>query len=177
VSKPDRARIGDAGEYMAAAELTLRGWTVDMARRGARGVDLYAQHPSDGRVCAVQVKTRTGKDFTFDAGFLELVDPDADTWVILATFQPPEPWRFTILPRNHAGAAVIAFNAYYDSQGKVWGRKLLGPQEFVGYDDAWELMDASARRAPWRMPAWVEDELRARGHKEVLAAVKRRVGR
>jgi hypothetical protein len=55
----------------------------------------------------VQVKTRSGKDYTFDSGFLALHHADANSWAVLTAYQPSAPWTFTVLPRNHAAAAVI----------------------------------------------------------------------
>ena len=68
------AQKGEAGEYATAAEFAVRGWMVQMARRGARGIDLFAHSPIGERTCGVQVKTRASGDFQFSANLLELAE-------------------------------------------------------------------------------------------------------
>jgi len=145
---------------------------VDMPRRGARQIDLYAHHREGNRTCGVQVKTRTKGDFQFDDNFLELAEPTADAWAILVTLSPPgERSQFFVLPHNHIAAALIAYKGYTDANGKGWPRKMLGPQEFTGYTEAWPLMERPAQEARWRMLDWVGEALSEHKRYDVFEAI------
>ncbi len=172
MSRANTQQTGDAGEYAAAAELATRGWMVDMPRRGARHIDLYAHRREGNRTCGVQVKTRTKGDFQFDNDFLELAEPTADAWVILVTLSPPgERSQFFVLPHNHVAAALIAYKGYRDANGQGWPRKMLGPHEFTGYTEAWALMERPAQEAPWRMLDWVAEALTEHKRYDVVEAI------
>lgn len=163
---------GDAGEYAAAAELANLGWMVDMPRRGARGIDLYAHRHEGNRTCGVQVKARTKGDFQFDNNFLELAERSADAWVILVTLSPPgERSQFFVLPHNHVAAALIAYKGYTDANGKGWPRKVFGAHEFAGYTEAWALMEQPAQEAPWKMLDWVAEALTEHERYDVFDAI------
>jgi hypothetical protein len=163
---------GDAGEYAAAAELAIRGWMVDMPRRGARGIDLYGRSPEGHRTCGIQVKAQTRGDFAFGPDLLELAEPTADEWVILVTLtQPGERCQFYVVPRNHVTAGLLAYKGYCDAAGKAWPRMFFGPAEFAGYLEAWHLMDRPAREGPWAMPEWVATALGEHGRDDVFSAI------
>jgi hypothetical protein len=172
VDRESTQQKGDAGEYAAAAELANRGWMVDMPRRGARNIDLYAHRREGNRTCGVQVKARTRGDFQFDNNFLELAEPTADAWVILVTLSPPGGRsQFFVLPHNHVAAALIAYKGYRDANGKGWPRKMLGPHEFTGYTEAWALMEHPAQKAPWQMLDWVAEALAEHKRYDVFDAI------
>jgi hypothetical protein len=163
---------GDAGEYAAAAELAVRGWTVDMPRRGAKGIDLYARSPIGGRTCGVQVKTRSRGDFAFKPNLLELVDAIADEWVILVTLKDPGTrCDFHVVPRNHVTAALLAYKGYLDLEGKSWPRMMFGEAEFAGYREAWNLMERPAPDAAWGMPNWIAVALGEHNRDDVFDAL------
>lgn len=48
---------GAAGEFLVAAELARRGWVPSITPRGVERTDILAQHASNDRLIAVQVKT------------------------------------------------------------------------------------------------------------------------
>lgn len=150
------SQAGEAGEYAAAAELAVRGWTVDLPRRGAAGIDLYARSPAGGRTCGIQVKAqrRVGD---FDVGGLASpVDRTADEWAILVTLKPAGTRSsFYVLPRNHPYAAITAVTESFHQQGKQIKRMMLGSGLWDGYLEKWELMTHPAVEAECLLPDWV----------------------
>ncbi len=141
-----------------AAELALRGWTVDLPRRGQRGIDLYAYDVAQKRTCGIQVKTRglSSKDFRFDPGLLEPAARTADEWVVLVALAPPfSRSEFYVVPRSHVTAAMLTYAQGRSDKGAGWTARYLGPQEFTKYHERWDLMDRSAIEADWLMPSWV----------------------
>ncbi len=155
-----------------AAELAIRGWMVDLPRRGAPSIDLYAHRFQDSRTCGVQVKARSRGDFTLSDDLLTFADPAADSWVVLVTLgDAGSRSHFSVVPRNHVTLAMRAFQGHMDNEGKPWTRKMLGPQEFASYDEAWDLMERPANEAPYGLPGWVVDLLRAHDQTDALAIV------
>lgn len=165
-------QAGEAGEYAAAAELALRGWTVDLPRRGAAGIDLYARSPSDGRTCGIQVKAqRRGGDFDV-GGLASPVGRTADEWAILVTLAPPGTRSsFYVMPRNHPYAAIAAVEESFQQQGKRLGRKMLGSGLWDGYAERWELMSQPAVEAECLLPDWVSWTLAEASRDDVFALI------
>jgi hypothetical protein len=152
--KLTNAQKGDAGEYAAAAELAARGWMVDLPRRGAKDIDLDAHSAAGARTAGIQVKTRASGDFALGENLMALADADAASWVVLVTLAPAgERSHFFVVPGNHVTAGMLAYAGGRPDGGAGWTRKYFGQAEFAGYDEAWDLMDTPAWRAPWRMPA------------------------
>ncbi len=52
-------QIGVAGEYLAAGELSLRGWVSSITLRNSRGIDIIASNPEGTKSISIQVKTNS----------------------------------------------------------------------------------------------------------------------
>ena len=57
--KIEPIQIGVAGEYLAAGELSLRGWVSSITLRNSRGIDIIASNPEGTKSVSVQVKTNS----------------------------------------------------------------------------------------------------------------------
>jgi len=51
--------VGVAGEYLAAGELTLRGYIASITLKNSRGIDIIASSPDGEKAVSVQVKTNS----------------------------------------------------------------------------------------------------------------------
>ena len=52
-------QLGVAGEYLAAGELSLKGWVSSITLRNSRGIDIIASNPEGTKSVSVQVKTNS----------------------------------------------------------------------------------------------------------------------
>ena len=59
--KLESTQVGIAGEYLVAAELTLRGYVAAITLRNTRGMDIIASTNDGSRSVSIQVKTSSGK--------------------------------------------------------------------------------------------------------------------
>ena len=57
--KIEATQIGVAGEYLAAGELSLRGFISSITLRNSRGIDIIASSADGQRSVSVQVKTNS----------------------------------------------------------------------------------------------------------------------
>jgi hypothetical protein len=57
--KIEPIQIGVAGEYLAAGELSLRGWVSSITLRNSRGIDIIASNPEGTKSISIQVKTNS----------------------------------------------------------------------------------------------------------------------
>ena len=161
------AITGATGLYYAAAALSERGWLVTPTLGNAPRTDLLVQHPDQHRAVAIQVKTKTGKDFQLGG-----VDPSpvgADEWCLLiALREVGERPTIYVVPRNHASAvAHLAYEATRLSRIREGhtvpphDRRFAGEQEFLGYKEAWHLLDGEADAVPTSLlPDWIWDWLK-----------------
>ena len=53
--------VGVAGEYLVAAELSLRGYLASVTLRNSRGIDIIACSADASKSVSIQVKTSKGK--------------------------------------------------------------------------------------------------------------------
>lgn len=161
MARTSTIRTGDAGEYAVAAELAVRGWTVDVPRRNQQGIDLYGYHNEQRRTVGVQVKTRlaSSKDFRFDESLLEPA-PEVDAWVVLVALAAPGTRsNFLVVPRQHVNAILRTFDRTVQERGKTWKALYMGAHEFARYDERWDSMQSPSSGAEWLMPDWVDQEL------------------
>ena len=54
------ALVGVAGEYLVAAELSLRGYLAAITLRNSRGIDIIASNSDGSKSVSIQVKTSKG---------------------------------------------------------------------------------------------------------------------
>ena len=57
--KIEPIQIGVAGEYLAAGELSLRGWVSSITLRNSRGIDIIASNPEGTKSISIQVKANS----------------------------------------------------------------------------------------------------------------------
>ena len=57
--KIEPIQIGVAWEYLAAGELSLRGWVSSITLRNSRGIDIIASNPEGTTSISIQVKTNS----------------------------------------------------------------------------------------------------------------------
>lgn len=61
LSRLESTLVGVAGEYLVAAELSLRGYIASITLRNSRGIDIIASRADGTKSVSVQVKTSKGK--------------------------------------------------------------------------------------------------------------------
>ena len=62
LSQLESGLVGVAGEYLVAAELSLRGYLAAITLRNSRGIDIIASSSDASKSVSIQVKTnKTGK--------------------------------------------------------------------------------------------------------------------
>ena len=57
--KLESTLVGVAGEYLVAAELSMRGYIASITLRNSRGIDILASSPDGERSVSIQVKTNS----------------------------------------------------------------------------------------------------------------------
>ena len=100
--KPTKKQMGDAGEMLIAAELTLAGMPALKVPDNWPGYDVVAQPPDGGPAQRVQVKTRTYSDSAND--YVEYHEGDDFDWLAVV-FLPragEHGRQFFIVPRDVA---------------------------------------------------------------------------
>jgi hypothetical protein len=101
------ARIGTAGEYYVAGQLSERGWHATITIKNAQEIDVLAKHVAQGVAISVQLKATRGKQ-----GWMLGVKNEAPTaleheWYILVALRgPDERPDFYMLPRSQVAARV-----------------------------------------------------------------------
>ena len=156
----DSRLVGDAGTYLVAAKLALRGWATVLTTSGTWRTDLLAQVGDDHLPVAIQVKTKSPGSKNFQPGSIS--DPareGANEWVVLVALADDP--RFYVVPRDIVVATVKAFDL------AIGGRVALGEQEFEAYQNEWSLLERPAWKHRWRLPQWVyerRDDMEWAGH-------------
>ena len=122
---------------------------------------------------AIQVKTKSEnqKDWRLAKGISDASPPGANEWVVLVALHHDAVADFYVVPRNQLRGYVVA--APLGKSSNTWGA--LGPQEFPGYRDQWELMERGpAQDAPCLAERWVIDVLEEHDEAEVLKQMRSR---
>lgn len=163
MTRSDTQLTGSAGEFLVAGELAQRGWVPSITPRGIERTDILAQHSSTGHVVAVQVKT-ANQGYRFRLGLKN--ESPARQWnewyVFVALSGIGKRPRFFIVPTD-----VVAGFLYVKHRLWLAGRKPDGTArkdssirtfsiaEVSPYEEAWDLLLASADEAPVSVPDWV----------------------
>ena len=130
-SSPDsghRIRIGIAGEFLVAGELSKRGWIATLTAKNTPNVDVLAARPTGDVHARIQVKTRSpayayahrvGRRFSMaeDRDFVLLVDLGADDEVP----------RYWIVPAREANRLIT--------------NEQLRTKDVAQYENRWDLLD------------------------------------
>jgi len=99
---------------------------------------------------AVQVKAEQGGGFFLGPELAAPAGNELHEWFVLVSLRDASARpSFFVLPRGHIAAAVGTAVACFSG-----GYLQLGSQNFVGYRDAWDTLEAPAEAAPWRLPRW-----------------------
>ena len=167
----ESAITGAAGAYFAAAELSHRGWIASLTWGNTPRTDILAQSLDPPILVAVQVKARDTGDFQLGVHGEDPSTPGTNEWYILVSLGDvgarPD---YYVVPRDHVSAlAHIGYRTWLAEPGRG-GRKRNAhskrdhtPEDFAGYHEAWELLEAPASKAPWRLDEWLWDEVDVHG--------------
>jgi hypothetical protein len=119
-------QMGDAGEMLVAAELTLAGVPALRVPDIWPGYDVIAQPPQPTVPQRIQVKTRT---FAKSANFVPYADKDEFDWLAIVILPDPgcEQRRIFIVPRETANAR--SYPAPQRSGRGFFVHKLIKPPE------------------------------------------------
>jgi hypothetical protein len=155
----DRA-LGAAGEFFVAGELARRGWRPSITPRGVERTDVLAQHSESGRVVALQVKTATTNAFRLGLKDERPAHEQNEWFVLVALGEAEARPRYFVIPTD-----VIAGWLYVDHRVWLKGTKRDGtPRKDTAirvirmheidavYEEAWDLLKASADKAPVSVP-------------------------
>ena len=155
-----RALTGAAGEFFVAAELARRGWRPSITPRGVERTDVLAQHSESGRLVALQVKTATTNAFRLGLKDEQPAYAPNEWFVLVALGDAKARPRYYVLPTD-----VVAGWLYVDHRIWLEGTKRDGtPRKDtpirairiaeidVVYEEAWDLLNAPADKAPVRVP-------------------------
>jgi hypothetical protein len=148
----DYRLIGDRGAFLVAAELAARQWPAALTTSGTSRTDVLAQVGDAKLPAAIQVKTKSPGSKVFQLGGVrDPAVPEANEWVVLVALSEGRDHRFYVVPRDVVVATVQAFDKAFKNPSRV----MLGEQEYSRYEDAWELLEESSSRSPWRLREWV----------------------
>ncbi len=144
--------------------LARMGWAASLTRDGLARTDILAVETlGDRRMIEVQVKTVTSGSWPLGLkGTLPaLSEREWYVFVRLGEF-PGRPGTW-VVPRDHVAAAtwighmswLTDTNAAPGTRNAGIGSARIGPEVFEQYEDAWNLLNASAYEAPVMLPAWM----------------------
>ncbi len=168
----DNQTTGAAGEFLVAAELARRGWVPSITPRGVERTDILAQHATNDRLIAVQVKTASPTyQFRLGAKNEKPSQTWADQWYVLVSLGDLQARaRFFVVPTN-----VISTVLYVGHRAWLAGTKRDGTarkdtsmrairsDQIAAYEDAWELLLEPAAEAPEHLEPWVYDWVQQTG--------------
>ncbi len=155
---------GAAGEYHVAAELSRRSWLATVTIKNAPGTDVLAQRLDRRTVVAIQTKTASpGSQFTLNKKDESWGVADNEWYVLVGLAGDTERPNFYIVPRHVIAAfAYLVHRDWVTSLGVIHkpakpgkirqfnDRRTIRRAWLGGYEESWELLDASAWVAPYR---------------------------
>ncbi len=163
VARPARrggGLTGTAGEYLVAAELSLRGWLATVTIKNAPGTDVLA--PSGG-TASIQVKTTSKQAGRFILSSKdEALAVGPDEWYVFVVLRPLG-FRadFYIVPRQVVSSSLYCVYREWHSQPDKEGRprkhvttRDVNAANLGGYRENWSLLERPASEAPFLGPAW-----------------------
>lgn len=172
--------VGAAGEYLVAAQLSLRGWLATVTIKNAPGTDVLAQHET-GPMVAIQTKTKTsGPHF-------QLAQKDeragrSNEWYVLVGVESGhfDSARFYVVPRPVIAAIVVSYHRWWLATPGVKGqahndtkRRAVRPEWVEGYRDRWDLLLAPPSDAPIMVASSALETIKQHGRPEDVALLRR----
>jgi hypothetical protein len=171
-----RGIAGTAGEYLVAAQLSLKGWLATVTLKNAPGTDVLAQHGS-GALAAIQTKTKTAsKDFRLGEKDERPARPRE--WFILVDLkgEGARETDFYVVPRRVIAAVVYASHRHWLSRPGRGGRprrdspmRAVRPADVAGYRDRWDLLLSPPEEAPFLLGGSYPLTIREFGRPEDVA--------
>jgi hypothetical protein len=150
-----RGLAGTAGEYLVAAQLSLRGWLATVTLKNAPGTDVLAQHQDTGVICAIQTKTMTAsKDFRLTTK--DERPARGNEWFVLVDLKGTygDETEYFVLPRSLASAIVYCGHRHWLQTPGRKGQahndntlRAISPSGVDAYRDRWDLLLGPARDA------------------------------
>jgi hypothetical protein len=148
-----------AGEYFVCYQLARHKWAASLTRDALERTDVLASHTPSGALVAIQVKAANADaaaTLPWPVGTKAIQPPRGDNewyaFVALAGDGGPTTW---IVPRAHVAAVAWAgWHAWrYDPahEGKRHSgleSTRLGPGNFSGYAERWDLLELPTSRVP-----------------------------
>jgi len=139
--------VGVAGEYLVAAELTLRGYIASISLRNSRGIDIVASNSDGTKSVSIQVKTNS------DGGNVWILNKKSEEfysknhyYVFVALSQIGSRPRFYVVPSEVVGKYTASSHATWLKGTKKNGekRKDLSMRKFIDkeneYLESWNLI-------------------------------------
>lgn len=147
---------GDAGTYLVASQLALRGWPVSLTTAGTTRTDLFAQVGSRLLPAAIQVKTKSHNNKRFEPTSVDGTAAEgANEWVVLVALARDRlAHEFYVVPRD-VDVATVLTHRLKGMGPRVW----LGPEEYAFYRGQWDLLELPSWQAPWRVRSWIVNDL------------------
>ena len=136
---PTKKQIGDAGEMLVAAELTLAGIPALKVPDNWPGYDVVAQPSNNDRAQTIQVKTLTHKDAT--NYFVLYHQQDLFDWLAVV-FLPgvgSPTRRYFLVPRERADATATAGGTNSKvADDRYWSQREFR-QQFAAFENNFSL--------------------------------------
>lgn len=169
--RADRKVVASAGEHFVCSVLSQLGWAAALTREGVARADILAVHADELRqMIEVQVKTISpSRKPSWPRGgkWLESSASEREWYVfVLLASDPRMRPRCFVVPYDHATAGAYVGHQHWRTHptaapGKrntpLGGQTRAGVDLWERYEEAWELLDQSAREVEVRLPAWVRD--------------------
>jgi hypothetical protein len=148
MTKLESQLVGVAGEYLVAAELTLRGHLASITLRNSRGIDIIASNSNASKSVSIQVKTNSnGKQSWILNKKSETFFSDNHFYVFVAISELGERPTFYIIPSKVVAQRVSQTHSNWLKGKKRDGnlRKDTPMRKFYDWDneylECWDLLE------------------------------------
>jgi hypothetical protein len=150
----DRKLVTSAGEHFVCSVLAQFGWAASLTREGLERTDILAAHTESRRMIEVQVKAiSAGSRPSWPLGKKGTISAETE-----------REWFVLVLPRDHVAAATwIGHLSWLTSPDVPAGKRnagidaaRIGINDWLGYEERWDLLEGSAFEAPVLLPAWMK---------------------
>lgn len=164
----DRKLVTSAGEHFVCSVLAQFGWAASLTREGLERTDILAAHTESRRMIEVQVKAiSAGSRPSWPLGKKGTISAETEReWFVLVLLAPSprDRPRAFIVPRDHVAAATwIGHLSWLTSPDVPAGKRnagidaaRIGINDWLGYEERWDLLEGSAFEAPVLLPAWMK---------------------
>lgn len=115
-----RGATGEAGTYLVAAQLALRGWPAALTTTGRPRTDVLAQVGNDKLAAAIQVKTKSEHSKGFEVTAIgSAAARYANEWVVLVSLAADGRHDYFVVPRDVVFATVQANRLVFDDPPRI----------------------------------------------------------